>query len=65
MDKKPPVNKKGEEHMATQMQATPVLYGKDAEAVLEQIKKKPSAKQREKAKQRREFFKNIEKRGLR
>lgn len=51
--------------MATQVEATPTLYGKDAEAVLEQIKKKPSAEQREKAKRRREFFATIEKKGLR
>ena len=51
--------------MATQLQPTPTLYGKDAEVVLNDIKKKPSTEQKTKAKQRKAFFAKIEKKGLR
>lgn len=62
----------GEEHqfkgggrrMATQLQPTPTLYGKDAKAVLKQIEKKPTNEQIRKCQKRKEFFDNIKKRGL-
>ncbi|WP_347490111.1 hypothetical protein ABDB91_02765 [Desulfoscipio sp. XC116] len=50
--------------MATQLQPTPVLYGKDANDVLEQIKKKPTSEQIRRAQKRNEFFKSIRKKGL-
>jgi len=50
--------------MATQLQPTPMLYGKDTQAVLDQIKKRPTKEQLRKAKERNEFFKQIEKKGL-
>ena len=48
----------------TQLQPTPTLYGKDAEAVLKQIKKKPTPEQIKKAKQRSKYFFQIGKKGL-
>jgi len=57
-------NKKGGREMATQLQPTPMLYGKDAEDILEQIKRKPTPEQVRKAKGRNEFFKNVRKKGL-
>lgn len=50
--------------MATQLQPTPILYGKDAQAVIDQIKKRPTDEQKRKAAKRRAFFAQIEKRGL-
>lgn len=50
--------------MATQLQPTPTLYGKDAEAVLKQLQKKPTPEQIRRAKARSEFFKQIKKKGL-
>lgn len=50
--------------MATQLQPTPTLYGKDAIAVIEQIKKKPTEEQRKALEERRAFFAKIKKRGL-
>jgi hypothetical protein len=37
-------NREGGRKMATQLQPTPILYGKDADAVLEQIKKKANSR---------------------
>lgn len=56
---------KGGRRMATQLQPTPTLYGKDAQAVLEQISKKPTEEQKKVAEQRRAFFAKIRKKGLR
>jgi len=56
---------KGGRKMATQLQPTPTLYGKDAEAVLEQISKKPTKEQKRKAEERKAFFAAIKKKGLR
>lgn len=56
---------KGWRKMATQLQPTPTLYGKDAQAVLEQIKKKPTREQKRMAEERRAFFARIKKEGLR
>lgn len=50
--------------MATQLQPTPTLYGKDAEAVIDQIKKKPTPDQLRRARERSDFFKEIKKKGL-
>ena len=50
--------------MATQLQPTPVLYGKDADAVLKQIEKKPTPEQIRKAEERNIYFKSIKKKGL-
>ncbi len=50
--------------MATQMQPTPKLYGKDAEAVLRQIEKKPTREQLRKAKERSKYFAQIEKKNF-
>lgn len=44
--------------------ATPTLYGKDAQEVLDQIKKKPSEDQKRKAKERSQVFMSIGKKGL-
>lgn len=55
---------KGGREMATQLQPTPILYGKDAQAVIDQIKKRPTDEQKRKAAKRRAFFAQIEKRGL-
>ncbi|MCG9966867.1 hypothetical protein L9W92_02180 [Pelotomaculum terephthalicicum JT] len=57
-------NQKGGRKMATQLQPTPMLYGKDADAVLEQIRRKPTPEQIRRAKERNKFFKNIKKKGL-
>lgn len=56
---------KGERKMATQLQPTPTLYGKDAEAVLEQIRKKPTKEQKKRSEERKAFFAAIKKKGLR
>lgn len=55
---------KGGRKMATQLQPTPTLYGKDAEAVIDQIKKKPTPDQLRRARERSDFFKEIKKKGL-
>lgn len=51
--------------MYTQIQPTPVLYGKDAESVLEELDRKPTNRELEKMEERRKFFQKIAKRGLR
>lgn len=56
--------RKGGRKMATQLQPTPTLYGKDAEELLKQIQKKPSQESLRKAKERSSFFAKIKKRGL-
>jgi hypothetical protein len=56
--------KREEKKMATQLSPTPTLYGKDAENVLKQIQKKPTDAQLQKAKERSEYFKEVEKKGL-
>ncbi len=56
--------KKEERKMATQLSPTPTLYGKDAENVIKQIEKKPTEEQLQKAKERSEYFKEVEKKGL-
>ncbi|EGL20103.1 MULTISPECIES: hypothetical protein [unclassified Paenibacillus] len=54
------MGKKGK-RMATQIAETPVLYGKDAEAVLKQIQSKPSERQLELLKKQYEQkFANIQ-----
>lgn len=50
--------------MGTQVQPTPVLYGKDAEAVLKQINLKQPCEILLKSQVRCDFFKNIKKKGL-
>lgn len=50
--------------MATQLQPTPTLYGKDALEVLKQIEKKPSEDKLKKVNARVQFFSKIKKRGL-
>ncbi|MGD0622045.1 MAG: hypothetical protein ABSA82_06245 [Thermacetogeniaceae bacterium] len=56
--------KREEKKMATQISPTPTLYGKDAENVHKQIQKKPTDEQLQKAKERSEYFKQVEKKGL-
>jgi len=50
--------------MATQLQPTPTLYGEDAKAVLQQIQKTQTPEQKMKAEERRKYFQQINKRGL-
>ncbi|MGE5396056.1 MAG: hypothetical protein ACM3MK_00820 [Chitinophagales bacterium] len=50
--------------MATQIAPTPVLYGKDAEAVFKELQEPPSQNKIEEAKKRSKFFKKIRKKGL-
>lgn len=50
--------------MATQMAPTPTLRGKDAQAVIEQLKRKPTPEQIRAAEKRSDFFKRIRKKGL-
>jgi hypothetical protein len=50
--------------MGTQLQPTPVLYGKDAEAVLKEINIKLPSEKAIESEARSEFFKNIKKKGL-
>ncbi len=50
--------------MATQMQPTPILRGKDAQAVIEQLKRKPTPEQIQAAEKRSELFKGVKKKGL-
>ena len=50
--------------MPTEMQKTPTLYGKDAQDVLDQIKKKPTAEQKKKAEECREIYNKIKKEGF-
>jgi hypothetical protein len=46
--------------MATQMQATPTLYGEDAKAVLDEVLRKPTKEQREKLRDKyRKLFEDI------
>ncbi len=56
--------KKGVRRMATQLQATPTLYGRDAEEVRKQLEKKPTEKSKEKARRRKALFEGVGKRGL-
>ncbi len=51
--------------MATQLQATPVLHGRDAKAVMEEMVKKPTKEQIKMALERKKKFEGIGKRGLR
>lgn len=57
--------KRGERKMATQLQPTPTLYGRDAKEVLEQIKRKPTRDEKRAAEERKIFFARIKKKGLR
>lgn len=50
--------------MTTQLQPTPTLYGKDAQEVLEQIKRKPTKDEERAAEERKIFFARIKKRGF-
>jgi hypothetical protein len=50
--------------MGTQLQPTPVLYGKDAEAILKEINIKLPSEKAIESEARSEFFKNIKKKGL-
>lgn len=50
--------------LSTQLQPTPTLYGKDALAVLEQIKKKPTEEQLKALEERRVWFAKIKKEGI-
>lgn len=50
--------------MPTQIQSTPVLYGADAKAVLDQLQKKPTPEQLKQAEERRKFWYQVKKRGL-
>jgi len=50
--------------MATQIQATPILYGQDAERLLKQVDTKPTREQIDKAEKRRSLFSVIKKKGL-
>jgi len=54
----------GVKRVGTQLQPTPVLYGKDAEAVLKLINYKQPSEKCIETKTRCNFFKNIKKRGL-
>lgn len=49
----------------TQLQPTPTLYGRDAEAVLEQIKRKLDIGKLKRIEERKRFFAGIKKKGLR
>lgn len=46
------------------MQATPTLYGKDAEAVLREIEKEPTKEQIRKAGKRAAYFAQVRKKNL-
>lgn len=50
--------------MGTQLQPTPVLYGKDAEDVLREVNLKQPSEKLLKSKVSSQFFKNIKKKGL-
>lgn len=50
--------------MATQQQPTPVLYGKDADAVLTQIKWKQDSQQFYTTMNRLQHFKNMKTKGM-
>lgn len=50
--------------MATQMQPTPTLYGKDAREVCKQIEKKPTKEQLRKAKERSDYYAQIRKKNF-
>ncbi|MDI6711116.1 MAG: hypothetical protein QME76_10645 [Bacillota bacterium] len=50
--------------MATQLQPTPTLYGKDAEKVLEQVRMKPTQEQLQRARKRSEYFERIKKKNF-
>lgn len=51
--------------MATQLQATPILRGRDAKAVMEEMIKRPTEEQLKRALERKKKFERIGKRGLR
>ncbi|MHB0943231.1 hypothetical protein ACYCSU_16410 [Paenibacillus sp. ALE1] len=54
--------KKGKK-MATQMAATPTLYGRDAQRLLKSLENKPTEKSRQNALKLREYFKSFEGKG--
>ncbi len=50
--------------MATQLQATPTLYGKDAQKILDEINRKPSDEQRRKVRDNyRKMFEGVQTKG--
>lgn len=50
---------KGGIRMATQIMATPILYGKEAQKVLKEVKTMPSEKSKENGKKLLELFKSV------
>lgn len=51
--------------MATQMQATPILYGNDAKKVMEEVNKKPSKEQYQQLKSNyRKVFEGVRTKGF-
>ncbi len=56
--------KKGVKRMATQLRATPTVYGEEAKKILESAKKPPSQKALDNARKLIESFDKIEKRGF-
>lgn len=51
--------------MATQIQATPTLYGNDAQVVFNEISRKPSKEQRQKLRDNyRKLFEGVKTKGL-
>lgn len=57
-------NEKCSTTIKTQLQVIPALYGEDARAVIEQIKKKPTEEQKEAIKNRRALYAKVKKRRL-
>lgn len=50
--------------MGTQLQATPALYGKDAEEILKVINLRQPSEKLLQSKVKSQYFKNIKKKGL-
>jgi hypothetical protein len=56
--------RKGVRKLATQIAATPTIYGEQAKKIIEEAKKPPSQKALENGKKLLDYFDKIEKRGF-
>jgi hypothetical protein len=57
-------SRKGVRKLATQIAATPTIYGEEAQKIIEEAKRPPSQKALENGKKLLDYFDKIEKRGF-
>jgi hypothetical protein len=57
-------SRKGVRKLATQIAATPTIYGEEAKKIIEEAKRPPSQKALENGKKLLDYFDKIEKRGF-